>query len=981
VKDQPEIETFTLKIPPGLFTEQTARGLVYQTTVEQYNRIGQGRWKDGQFVRFHNTQPQKLGGWTGMEYDADPSSGNIIGIPRNLKKWSALNGQELEAFGDGYKVYVLNNYAVYDITPQRRQVTLNAAFQTTNGSQVVTVIDYNHGANTGDYVLFTGGTEVGGVQFSAATFVPESGQLTMTVGGNTSEYYGYDSYTDANGGPFGSMSSTTTSIGTITQLVFQEGLDVFTVMIDGGIAGAPAKTAFTTISVFDGSSTTTKVSSTATYSVSGSVATWTGFSGGVIPSPFHGGIFTVSFTPVVIPGTGGDATVLVAAAQNTTGGTPLTLVVTPYVMPVPRFITLTSAFDFSAINFTIVGKNQESGASWSEVLTGPAAGKTVQSTNVYATIISITPTTSLAENISVGYPFAPGEYQITAVAYSPPANVAASQALTTSTAITLTASPFVMMGGGYLSITSASDLSAVSFAIVGLDVNGNAQTETLLGPNADTITSALAYSSVTSVTPGTITGSPSASVGNFFPAGSAYTFEAAMPATSTATGGGTVIASYDINAGLDSPGFYYGWGVGPWGAGTWGTARTTSTMVQAIRLWSMDNWGENLMASPRGGSVYYWRYDLGFTTHAQNISQVIEQGTNVSDGPPTTNQRILVSADAQQLVCLGADHDGVQDPLYIITSDTADFTNFTPSSTNNVYDGRLSSGSAIMTGIRTRTSIAIFTDISAYIMTPSGDTSIYSQTQIGENTSLISANAVAENNGVLYWMGDRKFYKYDSIIQELSCDVWTHVFDNVKAAKVGYGGINMAMFDKITSWYNDQWSEVWWFYPSFTATENDSYVIYNYKENHWTYGLFDRTTGCTTSSFYGSPLAIDQNGSIWLMEDGVDQVDVNGVTTAIQPFLKSYDYQVMDGAEVAAFSRAVPDQLDQTGTMYMQIASKRYPNDAYQYSTPYAITNGTGKEDFRARGKLVSFNFYSNAVGANWRMGFWSFEVQSDGER
>jgi hypothetical protein len=404
-------------------------------------------------------------------------------------------------------------------------------------------------------------------------------------------------------------------------------------------------------------------------------------------------------------------------------------------------------------------------------------------------------------------------------------------------------------------------------------------------------------------------------------------------------------------------------------------------MVQPIRLWSMDNWGEDLMASPRGGSVYFWQYDLGFNTHAQNISQVIAAGTNVLDGPPTSNQRILVSPDSQQLICLGGDHDGVDDPLYIITSNNDDYTNFTVTPTDNVYDARLSTGSAIMTGVRSRLSILLFTDLSQYIMTPVGGQEIYSVTQVGENTSLISANAAVENNGVVYWMGTRKFYSYDSLIQEIACDVWTQVYDNKKAAEVGYGGINMAMADKVTSWYDDQWSEIWWFYPSLTANENDSYVVYNYKEHHWTYGLLDRTAACTTSLFYGNPLALDQNGAIWFMETGTDQIDVNGVTTPIQPFLKSYDYQVMDGAEVAHFSRIIPDNLELYGTLYVQAATKRYPADAYLYSTPIAVVAGVGKTDFRARGKLVSFNFYSVDPGVFWRIGFSSFEVQEDGER
>jgi hypothetical protein len=848
VKEQQEITTFTLKVPPGLFTEQTARGLVYQTTVEQYNRIGQGRWKDGNFVRFHNGLPQKVGGWVGLNYTGDINSGNVIGVPRSLKKWAALNGQELEAFASAYKLYLLNGGSVYDITPQRRQVTLGTkAIITTSGSNVVQVVDYQHGAQTGDYVLFTGGTAVGGIQFSTATFT-------------------------------------------------------------------------------------------------------------------------------------GNIKTLVAAAQTTTGGTPLTLTTSPYVLPAPQFLTLSSTSNFSGINFTIVGTNQETGASQTEVLTGPNNG-TVSSTNVYASITSITPTTTSGNTISAGFAFAAGTYQIKVAAYSSTNAICATQGLTNGTPMTKTSSPYVMAGAGFLSITSSANLAGVTFTIVGLGPSGAATSEQLLGPAAGlTVTSANAYTSVTSITPNA-TGN-TASVGFYFPAGSAFTFNAAMPATSTAIGGGAPVLSYDISSGLDNPGYYYGWGSGTWGQDTWGTARTSSTMVQPIRLWSLDNWGQDLMASPRQGPVYYWDYNLGFSTKAQNISQVIAAGANVLDGPPTSNQRILVSPDSQQLVCLGGDHDGVQDPLYIITSDNADYTDFTVSSTNNVYDARLSSGSFIQTGIRTRTGIVIFTDISAYIMTAVGGDSIYSITQVGENLSIVGPNAVAEVSGVLYLMGTRKFYMYDSIIQEIPCDVWTYVFDNTLAATRGYGGINLTLGDKVTCWYNDQWSEVWWFYPSYNATENDTYVCFNYREKHWTYGKLDRTVGITTSQYYAAPLCIDANGAIWQHEVGVDSVNVNGIYSAIQPYLYSYDYQVDDGGEVVAFSRVVNDTLQLTGTLNLQIYSKRYPADAYTASRVIPITTGTDKTDIRgARGKLVSFHFSSSNVGDNWRTGYWTFDAQNDGER
>ena len=447
-----------------------------------------------------------------------------------------------------------------------------------------------------------------------------------------------------------------------------------------------------------------------------------------------------------------------------------------------------------------------------------------------------------------------------------------------------------------------------------------------------------------------------------------YTINAGAPASSSATGGGAaVVATYEINNGGEDTGFAYGWGTCKWGNSTWGTPRgACSTFRRRLRIWSLDNWGEDLVASPSGGAVYYWDRTLGPGSRAVLIPQA-----------PATNQRILVSPQNRQLICLGATAlDGRPDPLLIRVSDNEDFTDFTPAiisdeEESNVYTKRIDSGSEIVTGFRTRRSTVIFTDIGIHLMQPDPDL-VYEVTQLSEGNSIIGQNAGIEVDGVVRWMSHDKFMKFDGVVQEIPCEVWSKVFGSQSGQ-----GINREQADKVYCWHNDLFSEIWWQYPSAAATECDSYVAFNYRENTWTYGTINRTAANRKSTIYGNkPLAFSSSGVLYKHEDGV-----NDVASALPAFVESYDIELGEGKEQMHISRMVPDNVRQVGSILVTVKAKRRPEDSAYISDTYTVLTTTKEFGTRSRGRQVAVRFASTATGDDWRIGPYTTYMQPDGER
>jgi hypothetical protein len=445
-----------------------------------------------------------------------------------------------------------------------------------------------------------------------------------------------------------------------------------------------------------------------------------------------------------------------------------------------------------------------------------------------------------------------------------------------------------------------------------------------------------------------------------------YTIEHSSPASSGATGGGAVTIQYDISSGGDDPGYWYGWGTCGWGVSTWGTPRgICSTMLRPLRIWSLDNWGEDLMASPSQGAVYYWDRTLGPTSRAVVVPTA-----------PHTNQRILVSPDSRQLICLGAtDSEGNIDPKNIRVSNNEDFTDFEidlEDTSSNAYEERLDAGSKIIAGVRTRAGTFISTDLSVHILQPDIDL-VYKPTNLGEGNPFAGPNAGVDVDGTIYYMSNRGFYTFDGVLGELPCEVWSKVF----GAQTGEG-VNLDYADKIFCSYNDAFQEVWWDYPAAGSTENDRYVAYSVREKTWFFGSRVRTAFAESGATIGKkfPYGFDSSGVMYKHENGKSIPSSLPVPWS----LESYDI-TMPGDQPGHISCITPDDKYRTGSIRITIRTKKFPKSTAATKGPYELTTSTTEKSVRARGRYVSFLIEGGYSGteAEARLGHYTFEVQSDG--
>jgi len=441
-----------------------------------------------------------------------------------------------------------------------------------------------------------------------------------------------------------------------------------------------------------------------------------------------------------------------------------------------------------------------------------------------------------------------------------------------------------------------------------------------------------------------------------------YILKGATVATSTVSGGGsTGNYTYEITVGSGATGVASGWGTGAWGAEAWGTPRAESTFIQELRTWSLDNWGEDLIASPRGGEIYVWDKSVGLGTRAAEITQA-----------PDTNLRVIVSPENRQLISLGA-HNGVaSDPLFIAWTDNEDFTTWIPAISNTAGDKRLDQGSEIVTGVPTRVGILIFTDRSVHIMQPTGGTKIYSFRQVGSGISIAGPSAATDANGIVYFMGSTNFYIYDGTLRVLPCPVWTHVYDAEKSADA----LNRDQAFSVYCSHNKDFNEVWWFYPSLNQSTNDRYVVYNYLEQLWYYGGMERASFHDFSPFIARPFGFDNDGNFFTHEDGVDDAG-----SPMNPFIESGDISVESGDELVHISKLIPDFDRLTGSVSVLLKGRKYPQRPQYERGPYSASITTGEMGVRIRARQVALRISQSGLGESFRMGAWRARMRPDGER
>lgn len=320
------------------------------------------------------------------------------------------------------------------------------------------------------------------------------------------------------------------------------------------------------------------------------------------------------------------------------------------------------------------------------------------------------------------------------------------------------------------------------------------------------------------------------------PDGNTFTIASPTAASSTATGGGTVTIRVLLAAGLATYVTGAGWGAGGWSRGGWGSAATVG-VGQQLRLWTQDNYGDNLLLAPRGGDIYYWVRDTGFTTRAITLeSASTTAGYSGTFVPNQTYQ--IVSSDVQRFtIAIGAnpydpaDANTTFDPMLVRWSDQENPFDWVPSATNQAGEQRLATGSYLVTSVITRQEILIWSDAAIYSMQYLGPPYVWGFQLLMDNISIISPNAAITVNNVTYWMGVDKFYTYTGRVETLPCALRQYIFND----------LNFSQQQQIVCGSNEGYNEVWWHYPSADSDVNDRYVIYNHLERIWYYGTLNRT--------------------------------------------------------------------------------------------------------------------------------------------
>ena len=446
-------------------------------------------------------------------------------------------------------------------------------------------------------------------------------------------------------------------------------------------------------------------------------------------------------------------------------------------------------------------------------------------------------------------------------------------------------------------------------------------------------------------------------------------------------GGSGVDGVYQINVGLDTYVESTGWGAGLWGAGTWGSATALSETNQ-LRLWSHDAFGEDLIINPRNGGIFYWDESSGLSNRAVNITTLA--GANLA---PTKGIQTIVSDIDRHVIVLGADpivgsaRSGSIDPLLIAFSDQESATEWEPTSTNTAGSLRLSSGSQIVGGLRSRQETLIWTDTSLYSMQFVGAPFTFGINLINENVGLISPNGVVNAPDSVYWMARDGFYSYSGSVSRLTCSVLNYVLDD----------FNQGQAFKVVAFTNREFNEVGWFYPSGSSSENDRYVVYNYLEGAWSIGELSRTAWLDDGIFQ-KPRAAGKDSSVNYVYTHENSDDADGLPMD-NVFIESGDIDIDDGEKFGFVKKIIPDvkffgDNSSAGQINFVLKTRNFPGDSLSTNSTNNVTSSTQQNYVRARSRQMVFRAQSDddaatglRTGFRWRLGANRFEIRPDGKR
>ena len=455
---------------------------------------------------------------------------------------------------------------------------------------------------------------------------------------------------------------------------------------------------------------------------------------------------------------------------------------------------------------------------------------------------------------------------------------------------------------------------------------------------------------------------------------------AAATAGDTGNGGATVTAAYQINTGPETQIVVSGWGAGAWSEGSWGgiTAGTDT-----LRLWSQDNFGEDLIINPRLGGIYYWDTSAGTATRAVNVTSM----GGASD-VPTACSFVTVSDTSRFVLAFGCNPQGsaILDPMLIPWSDQESVTQWSPASTNQAGFLRLSHGSGIVCAMQSRQEIQVWTDAAVYSMQFLGYPQVWGTQLLADNISIAGPNATVLASGITYWMGVDKFYKNDGRVQTLKCDLLRYVFTD----------INLGQSGQIFGGSSEGFDEVWWWYCSAGSTTVDRYVVYNYTENVWAYGTMARTAWLD-SGLSNYPLGATYSRNLVYHELGLDDNE-DGTVRAINAYILSSEFDIQDGNSFGFIWRMLPDITFSNSTHPApQVTMTLYPlkNSGSGYTDPASVAGSnyasvtrsvsvpveafTGQVNVRVRGRQMAMKIESNQIGCTWQLGAPRIEIRQDG--
>ena len=510
------------------------------------------------------------------------------------------------------------------------------------------------------------------------------------------------------------------------------------------------------------------------------------------------------------------------------------------------------------------------------------------------------------------------------------------------------------------------------------------------------------YITFTTVTPPTGYSATDFTEGAFeiltVPNDNTFTIQMRVNASGAASASGAATINPYVEIGPTFQTLGYGWGTYLWGDSTWGTERSTSNVILDPGNWSLDNFGEVLVATIFNGKTFTW--NAGASNPRTVRASLSTSGFSTSANP-TASRFTLVSDRDRHLFHFGTEttigDTATQDPMFVRFSDQENLNEYLPTAVNTAGTFRLDTGNKITAALQGKDYVFVLTDLAAYVIQFVGPPFTFSVRQVGTNCGCIAQHAASYVNGAVYWMSaEGGFFMYDGTVKTLPCLVEDFVF----TTQNGNLGINYDSASTVYSAPNTLYTEVNWFYPKSGSEQIDRCVTYNYQENCWTTSSLDRTTYqdqgvftlpyATDYELTNTPVFSEISGITnkygaslyYAHETGTDQINSSG-TTSIDAFIRSGDFDIDDGELFMSMRRFMPDYKFLVGNSKVTLFISDYPSELQAGSPlgPFTITSTTDKVDTRARGRLLSLKIENDAAGETWRYGSFRLDAQPDGRR